>query len=109
MRSCIGRNLRALKKVMDNKNVFNIDLKDTVFRCILEILFNICNRGKKEEKLISRKLMVKLRLKKKELRYLFNLKKSLIKRKQRFVDGNASFKKLITKVLAEFFRKCVVD
>ena len=109
MKFCIEKNLRKLKYVLKKKKLFQDNLSNSVFRCILEILYNICNRGKREEKLIPKSVMKQLKREKKILRYLFNKQKSIEKRKQKFLESDLEFKKLIKEVLETFFEQCVVS
>ena len=108
MNHCLEKNLKKLKSVMKKKRLFDEKLKNSVFLCTLEILYNICNRGKKEKKIMPKSIVKKLKKNKETLRFLFNKGNQLEERKKRFLGEEVKFKKLIVKVIRLFFDNCVV-
>ena len=109
MKYCIEKNLRKLQSTMRRKKLFESNLKDSVFLCVLEILYNISNRGKGEKKLMPRQVMRKIKSKKQLLRYCFSKDKTVKKRKKRFLREGSDFQELIEEILSEFFKRCVVS
>ena len=109
-RLCLPENVAKLKEVIDKDGLFNSDVKDSTLRMVFEILWNVIkNKDKKCKKLFSKKLLKALKRHKTLIKYLLNKKKSLKKRKLKYLRGSDSFQKNIRRMVDEFKKFCLEE
>jgi len=105
----VPENLFELEELLHEKEIFfEESLKTTTFLTILEIIWNIWTERDCQQ-CFSKKNLKKLKKEKEIIEYFYNRQKSVSKRKQKFLKCKNSFKKLITKLLKEFFKNCVEE
>ena len=85
MKFCVERNLKKVRKSLEKDEIFSKKLKIPAFLCILEILFNVCDSGKQSRKWLSKATIKELKVWKKLLRFLFDNKRTIKKRKKKFL------------------------
>ena len=61
MKFCVEKHLKKLKKVFEEDKIFEKKLKTSAFLCLLEILFNICRKDKKQRKWFPKEMKKKLK------------------------------------------------
>ena len=107
MKFCVQKNLKRLRKCLEQDQIFSKKLKNPTFLCILEILYNTCGGEKQSRKWLSKAKLKELKKWKKLLRFLFDDKKTIRKRKKKFLKSEQEFQRLIHAVLELFYEKCV--
>ena len=103
---CLSENVDELKAAVKEKTLFKKKLKDSTLLMVFEILWNITNGKKKCRECFSEKSVRGLKRYKSVIKKLLKKKKSLEKRKKIFLKSPASFRKLIKRILSEFFLNC---
>ena len=101
-------NIEDLKKVVKTGNLFESDLKDSVFLMVLEIVLNVMkNKENNCRDYLSSKTVKKLKKSKKQLKYFLDNKKPIKKRKKKFVKSPKGFRKFMKKLINEFANNCL--
>ena len=104
--ACKSEKLKKLVTVCVEDRLFDKKLKNSVFECVVEIVKNASKKrfskcfSKKTKKMIKRNL--------KFLSYLKNRKKSLKKRKKRFLKSDKNQQDLFESyIIADFMKNCL--
>ena len=107
MHYCNEESLGDLKVLVEEKKVFDKEIKENTFFLILELLKNV-TRGKNKKllKCLPKKLIIKLRKQKKTIQYLLKKRIKSEKKKKFFFDSKKSFKKAITLLIKVFLERC---
>lgn len=103
---CVSENLDELKKAMFQKQIFSKSVENSTLLIIFEILWNMSRGKKKCKDSFSNKSLRGLKKFKTVIRTLLNKKKSLEKRKKKFLKAPSVFKKFIKRILKEFVANC---
>lgn len=109
MKFCVEKHLKKLEKVFEEDKIFEKKLKTTAFLCLLEILFNICRKDKKQRKWFPKEMIKRLKKEKTVLRFLFDKKKSEAKRKKALFKSEPEFQNLVKQILTHFFENCLIS
>ena len=107
-RYCISRNLGRLHKLFLADKIFERKLRNSVFLTILEILWNVAT-NKIDDSILSSKVLNAVEKNRKLLRYFFDKKRSIKKRKSKFLLSEKKFKKFTKLLLKDFFNNCVTS
>ena len=108
---CITENLDELKDVLKHGNLFDKShFKQQQFLAVLEILWNVAkNKDKRCKKCFSKKTYKDVKRHRRILKYLFSKKKTLDKRKIKFLDSNDQFKSFVKRAVKEFFKNATKE
>lgn len=106
MACCKKKKLKALIKASTNDQLFDKNLKNSVFKCVVEIIKN--SRKKKFYECFSAKTHKKLKKHKKTLKKLSSSGISLKKRKKLFVASEKEVQKLFyDHLMKDFINNCL--
>ena len=104
--ACKSEKLKKLVTVCVEDRLFDKKLKNSVFECVVEIVKNASK--KRFSKCFSKKTKKMIKKNSKFLSYLKNPKKSLKKRKKRFLKSDKNQQDLFESyIIADFMKNCL--
>ena len=103
---CMSQNCNEIKRAIKKKKLFSNSVKDSTLLMVFEILWNIGKQKLKCKEYFSKKTLRGLKKYKSLIKYILSKNKNLEKKKSKFLAGSKSFKKVITRLLVEFYKNC---
>ena len=103
---CVTENVGNLRAAIKKKEIFSASLEESIFKSVLEILWNIGRAKSKCKKCFSKKSIRGLKKYRTIVKKLLKTQKSVEKRKKLSLNAPSSFRRLILRILKEFVKNC---
>ena len=107
MSACNDSNLRELKAAYKDKRLFKESLPTDTFVLICEILKNL-KTNKKFRNCFPKHMTRRVKKPGTLIKLLITSKKSVEKKKRKFLEAKSTFQVWLHKVIRQFFKKCLV-